>query len=193
MANETLARRYSAALFALAKEAGTSDQTVAEIDAFVAALGTDETIAQFFDSPVIDRTLKIELLDRSLAGRFGELSRNFLLLLVRKRRENLIATVGRQLHEMLDQDAGRSVARIATPTPLAPHEVAELARKLSDVYKRPLVPQATDDPSLLGGVVVQVGDRYVDASVAGKLEEIRRHLLAGVEMPGTTSPNGKGT
>ena len=47
-----------------------------------------------------------------------------LLLLVRKRRENLIETIARQMHELLDQDAGRTVAQITTPSPLAPDELA---------------------------------------------------------------------
>jgi F0F1-type ATP synthase delta subunit len=55
------------------------------------------------------------------------------------------------------------------------------------------VPQAKVDPGILGGAVVQVGDKYVDASIAGKLEAVRRHLLAHVDAPGATSPNGKGT
>jgi F-type H+-transporting ATPase subunit delta len=193
MFKETIARRYSAALFALAKEAGTVDTTVAELDAFVSALGSDASISEFFESPVIDRAEKVALLERGFAGKFGELTFNFLILLVRKRRENLIVTIARQMHELLDLDTGRSVAQIATPSPLPPDELAALARRLSNVYKRPIVPHAKVDDALLGGAVIQMGDTYIDASVAGKLEEIRRHLLAGVDTAAATSPNGKAT
>jgi F-type H+-transporting ATPase subunit delta len=185
--NETVARRYSAALFALAKEAGSVDTVVAELDAFVAALASDPELAEFYQSPVIDRAQKTALLERGFRGRLSELTYNFLVLLVRKRRENLVETIARQMHELLDREAGRAVAQIATPTPLAPQELAELGRRLSKVYKQPVVPQAKVDQTLLGGAVVQVGDSYVDASVAGKLEEVRRHLLAGVDLPGPTN------
>lgn len=191
MLKETIGRRYSAALFALAKEAGTVDTTVGELDTFVAALDKDPAVREFFMSPVVDRAQKVEFFERGLRGRLAELTYNFLVLLIRKRRENLIETIAKQMHELQDAEAGRSMAQIATPTPLTPEEVADLARRLSNVYKRPIIAKPRVDASLLGGVVVQMGDHYVDASVSGKLEEVRRHLLAGIDAEATTSPNGK--
>jgi F-type H+-transporting ATPase subunit delta len=85
------------------------------------------------------------------------------------------------------------VASIATPTALSPSDLADLARRLSHVYKRTIVPEAKVAPELLGGMIVQVGDRYVDGSVSGKLEEVRRHLLTSLDAPDAASPNGKTT
>jgi F-type H+-transporting ATPase subunit delta len=193
MLKESVARRYSAALFALARDAGTIGATVRELDAFVAALKSDPAIAEFFGSPVIERARKTELLNSALSGRASELISGFLTLLIAKWRENLVETIARQMHELSDEDAQRATAHIATPAGLDPAELADLARRLSNVYKRTIVPQAKIDPGILGGAVVQVGDKYVDASIAGKLEAVRRHLLAHVDAPGSTSPNGKGT
>ena len=193
MLKETIARRYTAALFALAKEAGSTDATTRELDAFVDALGEDPSVRDFYASPVVDRSAKIELLRGALGSRLSELTFNFIVLLIRKRREALVDTVARQMHEMLDADEGNTSATIATPKPLSPDELADLARRLSNVYKRKIIPKARVEEGLLGGVVVQMGDTYVDASVAGKLEEIRRHLLAGVDAAATASPNGKTT
>ena len=193
MLKETIARRYTAALFALAKEANSTEATARELDAFVDALDKDGSVRDFFASPVVDRGEKIELLRDSLASRMSELTLNFLVLLVRKRRENLIETIARQMHELLDADAGNTVASITTPKPLSSEELADLARRLSRVYNRKIIPQHRIDEDLLGGAVVQMGDTYVDASVAGKLEEIRRHLLSGVDAATATSPNGKPT
>ena len=193
MLKETIARRYSAALFGLAKDAGAVDKTVEELDAFNAALAKDADVMEFFLSPVIDRTEKIALLERALKDRTGELTFQFLVLLVRKRRENLIDAIAKQMHGLQDLEAGRALATIATPGKLAPDEIAQLTGRLSKVYKRPIVATTKVEPDLLGGVVVQIGDHYVDASVSGKLEEVRRHLLAGVDAATTTSPNGKAT
>jgi F-type H+-transporting ATPase subunit delta len=191
VATETLARRYSSALFAVAHDANAVEAVVREIDAIVAALASDPALQEFFGSPVIDRAQKTQILQSTVHGRVGEVVENFLILLVRKRRENLLPTIARQMHELLDADAGRSAAEIATPTPLGPSDLADLARRLSRVYKRTIVPQAKVTPELLGGMIVQVGDRYVDGSVSGKLEEVRRHLLASIDAPEAASPNGK--
>ena len=191
MAIETLARRYSAALFAVAQDADAVKTVVGEVDAVVAALASDPALEEFFASPVIDRAQKTQIIQASLHGKIGEIVEHFLILLVRKRREKLLKTIARQMHELLDASAGISVATIATPTALAPAELADLARRLSVMYKRTIVPEAKVDPQLLGGLIMQVGDRYVDGSVSGKLEEIRRHLIAGIDAPDAASPNGK--
>jgi F-type H+-transporting ATPase subunit delta len=190
MFKESIARRYSAALFALAKEANSIAETVDQLDAFVAALGHDHELLEFYESPVIDRVRKQQMLAAALAGG-SELVANFIILLVRKRRENLVRVIARQMHDLLDRETGRENAAIETPTPLPPDELAALARRLSKVYKQTIVPQPKVEPSLLGGIVVQVGDRYVDASVSGKLEELRRHLLASADTWPATSTNGK--
>lgn len=190
MLKESIARRYSAALFSLATDADAVEATVKELDAFVAALNQDPELLQFYESPVIDRERKQQMLGVALAGA-SELVTNFIILLVRKRRENLVSIIARQMHDLLDRAIGRENAAIETPLPLAPDELAALGRRLSKVYKQTIVPEPKVEPSLLGGIVVQVGDRYVDASVSGKLEELRRHLLASADTWPATSSNGK--
>lgn len=193
MLKESIARRYSAALYALAVESDTVRQVSSDLDAVVVALHSDAELADFFASPVVERETKIAILKRTIDGRVSELSMQFIILLVRKRRETLLGTIARQLHERMDDAAGREVAEIVTPSAMSSQQLADLARRLSHVYGRDIVPNAKVEPDLLGGLVVQVGDRYVDASTAGKLEELRRHLLASTDTWGLASPNGKGT
>jgi F-type H+-transporting ATPase subunit delta len=188
---ESIAQRYSQALFELAKDRGIAETASRELDAFVETLSRNAEVADFYDSPVVNREQKIRLLSSVLESRVHELTLNFIVLLVRKRRETIVATVARQMHELLDRQAGRTVAAIATPMPLEQRQLQELAQRLGAVYDTAIIPQTRISPDLLGGLVVQVGDRYVDASVSGKLEELRRHLLESADTWGATSPNGK--
>ena len=190
MLKDSVAARYSTALFALAKERAEVPHVSAELDSFVRALDSDVELRDFFASPVVDRKVKEQILHSVLHGRAGELTLNFLVLLVRKRRENLLPIVARQLHEMLDREAGRAQAAIGTPLPLDRLQLDELKARLSKVYGSDIMPNTRVTPELLGGLVVQVGDRYVDASVSGKLEELRRHLLATADSWTAVSPNG---
>jgi F-type H+-transporting ATPase subunit delta len=188
---DSIAQRYSDALFELATESGLVELVGSELDGFVDMLARNTEVSEFFYSPVVDREEKIKLLTSALNGRTHELTLNFLVLLVRKRRENIVTIVARQMHELLDRQAGRKIAAIAIPMPLEHHQLEELGRRLGAVYDATIVPETRIAPDLLGGLVVQVGDRYVDASVAGKLEELRRHLLQSADDLATTSPNGK--
>ena len=190
MLKDSIARRYSAALFGIAKERREQTSVTRELDSFVAALRSDTELYGFFTSPVVDRRVKEQILCSVLDGRASELLTNFLILLVRKRRENLVEIVARQMHETLDEEAGREPATVGAPMPLDAVKVSELAERLSRLYRRNIIPQTKITPELLGGLVVQVGDRYVDASVSGKLEELRRHLLMTADAWGGASPNG---
>ncbi len=193
MLKESIARRYSAALFSLAKETHSEETVTSEIDSFAALLARDPELRSFFLSPVVDRVEKARILKEALQPHAGELVLNFLLLLVRKRRENLLAMIGPQMHEFMDKLAGRETAALATPTPLSGQELAGLTQRLSRLYDRTIVAETKISPDLIGGMVMQIGDRYVDASVSGKLEELRRHLLESADTWTETSPNGKGT
>jgi F-type H+-transporting ATPase subunit delta len=187
---DSIAQRYTTALFSLAQERGELEAVIAELDSFVKALASDAELDEFYASPVVDRKVKEQILHSVLDGRAGELTINFISLLVRKRRENLIEFVARQLHEMADQKAGRAPAAIGTPMPLGGVQLDELRARLSKLYGRDIIPHERVSPELLGGLVVQIGDRYVDASVSGKLEELRRHLLATTDSWANASPNG---
>ncbi|MBV8171572.1 MAG: ATP synthase F1 subunit delta [Candidatus Eremiobacteraeota bacterium] len=189
MLKDSIAQRYSSALFALATEAGAVESAIAQLDAFVAALDRDPDLGLFFESPVVDRARKEQMIATALAGA-SELVRNFIILLVRKRRENIVRIVARQMHELHDRQIGRAHAAIETPAPLDPQELAALARRLSGVYRRSIVPDVKIKPDLLGGIVVQVDDRYIDASASGKIEEMRRHLLASADTWPAASSNG---
>lgn len=190
MLKDSIAQRYSTALFSLAKERSEVPHVSAELDSFVRALDSDQELSDFYASPVVDRNVKEQILHSVLDGRAGELTLNFLVLLVRKRRESLLPIVARQMHEMLDREAGRQPAAIGSPMPLDQLQLDELKARLSKVYGSDIIPDTRVTPDLLGGLVVQVGDRYVDASVSGKLEELRRHLLATADSWTTVSPNG---
>ena len=182
MLKDSIAQRYTTALFGLARERGELAHVTAELDSFVAALQSDRELADFYVSPVVDRNVKEQILHSVLDGRAGELTLNFVVLLVRKRREKLLDIVARQ--------AGRAPALVGAPMALDQAQLDELKGRLSKVYGQDIIPDAHVSPELLGGLTVQVGDRYVDASVSGKLEELRRHLLATTDSWPMASPNG---
>ncbi len=191
MLKESIALRYAQAAYALARERGCLEAVMRDMDGIAELLARDPDLASYVASPVVGRDAKAAALRAALDGKVNEVTLNLLVLLVRKRRENLLAIIARQLHELHDQEIGRTIAAISTALPLDDAHLQELAARLSGIYRTTIVPHTKLAPDLLGGVVVQVGDRYVDASVAGRLEELRRHLLAVTDRWMTASPNGK--
>ena len=117
-----------------------------------------------------------ELLDRLLSGRVSPVTE---LLLRNVLTGSHVGTAGvaiERLSEAASRRRGRSVARVTTAVPLTPGQEQRLIDVLSRLYGQTIGLQVTVDPSVLGGLVVQVGDEVIDGSIAHRLEAARRQL-----------------
>ena len=138
----------------------------------------DGLTKEFFLSPVIDRKEKEKLLLATFSGKVNEIALNALLLLVRKRREALLAEIVRQYDVLQMQARGAEPLTIATAKPLSDQDLHALVARLESVYGKKFDVAQRMDPSLIGGVRIMMGDRRIDGSVEGRLEELSRTLFA---------------
>ena len=178
MANETVARRYATAVFDLAREAGAVDGVGKDLRTIASAICEDETTKGFFLSPVIDRKEKGRVLAAAFTGKAHEIALHTLLLLVRKRREALLSEIVRQYAVLEMQARGAEPLQITTARELSSEELGSLVRRLQTLYGKTFDVSTRIDPSLIGGVRIMMGDRRIDGSVEGRLEELSRTLFA---------------
>jgi len=177
MANETLARRYAGAVFALAREQDVIDRVGTDLAMLADAILSDRTTRAFFVAPVIDRKEKERVLAQSFDGRVHELALYTVLLLVRKRRETLLGGVIAQYRELEMASRGARPLTVTTALPLAPQQLRSLVAELEERYGTRFDVTEKIDPSLIGGVRIMMGDRRIDGSVAGRLDEFSRALF----------------
>jgi F-type H+-transporting ATPase subunit delta len=172
------AKRYAVAAYELAQEHNSSD----------AWLTAARQIAEFMGDPEVKRVLentrvsqgpKQRLIDAAL-GDLPALPLNLARLLVRKNRTALAVDIAAQLEQLLEQQRGVSRARATTAVPLGDAEREALSRRLAQQTGGEVVLETAVDPELLGGVVVQIGDRLIDASTKSKLRALRESLVRAV-------------
>ena len=176
MQSQTIARRYAIAIFSLAKERRQTESAGRDLQvARDALLGSDD-IRRFFMSPVIDRGVKTKIVDQALEGRVGELALHSVLLLIRKRREALLAPIVEQYEDLALEDAGRERLDITTAREMSEAELEELVNRLARVYGRIFDVNQTVDPNLIGGMRITLGDLRIDGSIAGRLNELAKDL-----------------
>ncbi|HXP92743.1 MAG TPA: ATP synthase F1 subunit delta, partial [Candidatus Binatia bacterium] len=108
--------------------------------------------------------------------RVDEVALHSVLLLIRKRRERYLRDIARLYGEMEVEASGREPLEIVTARELPPAEVDALVERLSKLYNKRFVVKQSVDPALIGGLRLTMGDQHIDASVAGRLNELARSL-----------------
>lgn len=178
MANETLARRYAQAVFSLANENGAAERVGKDLQSLVRAIYGDPATREFFASPIVDRVEKEKVLANVFNGTVNEVALHSLLLLVRKRREPLLESLLAEYLKLEMQSRGAEPLVIMTARDLPESELRSMVQRLEQVYKKKFEVTVRHDPSLIGGVRIAMGDRLIDGTVAGRLEELSRTLFA---------------
>ena len=178
MANETLARRYATAVFSLATDAHAVEATGRELSQITSAIGSDAAIKEFFLSPVVARTDKEAALTKAFGGKVGDIALHTVLLLVRKRRESLLDELLTEYRKLELSARGVEPLVLTTAQDLSEADVRKTVERLEQIYGRKFEASVRCDPSLIGGVRVAMGDRVIDGSVSGRLEELTRTLFS---------------
>jgi F-type H+-transporting ATPase subunit delta len=168
-----VAGRYALALFELARDGEVLDAVAADLDAFEAMLEGSADLRRLIRSPVLSREDQGKAL-AALAERagFGELTKKFLGLVAEHRRLFALPEVIAAYRAMLAEHKGEVGAELVSAVPLQEEQVRTLARQLSTAVGKEVMLAARVDPGLLGGLVVRVGSRMLDASLRTKLRQL---------------------
>ena len=177
MANETLARRYAQAVFDLAQEQSAVERVGRDLTVLSDAILSDAQTRAFFVAPIIDRKAKEQALTASFAGKTDELALHTVLLLVRKRREALLREVVNQYRAIEMNARGARPLTVTSALQLSSQQLSELVNDLEKRYATHFEVTQKVDPDLIGGVRIMMGDRRIDGSLAGRLDELSRELL----------------
>ena len=170
-------RTYARALFDAAKEKGRLAQVREELGDFVAAVDDVPELDALLKNPQIDPRAKAQALEDVLGGA-DKLVRNFLLLTVEKNRGAQLREIHREFERLMAQEERRLTVELTTAYELSDDEAQQIVGQIERASGRPVDATRHVDPDLIGGIVLQVGSHRLDASVRGRLERLRRELVA---------------
>ena len=169
-------RMYAEALFEAAKESGRLARVHDELTLFVEAVRDVPELRELLRNPELDTRAKRQVLD-DLLGDADELVRNFLRLLVDKHRIAELDDIHREFERLVAREEQRLAVELTTAVELPEDELRAIVAEIERASGRKVEATTTIDPDLIGGVVLQVGTRRMDASVRGRLERLRRDLV----------------
>jgi F-type H+-transporting ATPase subunit delta len=170
------AKRYARAVFELAQQEGSIDEW-ARRTAEVRELFDDPEVAAVLSNPTI-ATEQREGFVATAPKLFDDQATNLARLLIESGRIDEAREIDEEFQRLADDAAGRVRATVTTAVELESEERDRIARELSKRLDREVKLSVVVDPRILGGMKLQYGDRVVDASVATRLEQLRRRLAA---------------
>jgi F-type H+-transporting ATPase subunit delta len=177
VANETVARRYATAVFELAKKSNAVAKIGSDLRLIWTTIYGSENVRRFYLSPVFDRTQKEALLAQAFGASVDVTALHTLLLLVRKRREALLASIVTEYDKLALAAAGKEPLEIVSARDLSSGDLAEMLARLEATYGKSFELTSRTDPGLLGGVRITMGDRRIDGSLSGRIDDIARELF----------------
>ena len=171
----TIARPYAEALFQSSK--GDVSGTSQWLDA-LASVASNDQLLQFAGNPKVGSQQVYDLVFEVARVQLPENGKNFLRMIIENGRLAALPEVAQQFRAMKNAQGGTSDAVVYSAFPIAADALGNVAQALEKRFGRKLNLTVQEDPSLIGGIRVVVGDEVLDTSVKARLEQMKVALTA---------------
>jgi F-type H+-transporting ATPase subunit delta len=172
---EEAARVYAEALFDVAKEKGKLDQIGGQLTEFADAVDAERDLQVFFFSPYFSSAEKIEGLKKAVSGADDELV-NFFDLLIEKHRMTEIFRIRNRFEQLWKQENKRLDVTVTSAVELDPAVVEKVGSEVERQTGQKVELASRVDDGILGGMILQVGNMVLDASIRARLEKLRKSV-----------------
>ncbi len=172
-----LAKVYAAAIFKVGQSSEQADLLAEEVRAFADLVKRDHDFQTFLDSPAVDTEARKRTIEKLFRGKFSDVLVDALQVLNRNERLGIIGGIAAATHQLHEESQGRVELHVHSAAPLSDPIRARLRERIGQATGKQVDLLERVDSTLIGGVVVQLGDRKFDGSVRRKLRKIADVLL----------------
>lgn len=173
---ELVAKRYSNALFEIALEGKTLDKTGEELSFITDALKEHADLFKALRSPLIKPVEKKEMMKSIFQEQLSKEIMNFVYVLIDKNRSGALMEIGTEYHNLLAGYNNTIEAVATTAVSMTKGQITELTEKLTKTSGKTVTLTNEVDPSIIGGVFIQIGDKIIDGTLKRRLTEIEDRL-----------------
>jgi F-type H+-transporting ATPase subunit delta len=171
---------YARALLGVGQAQGRAAELLEELQAFDDCLQQLPKMGQALSAPRVNEADKERMLRKALEGKVSADFLNFLLVLVRRGRFSALSAIRQAAGKLYDEVTGQVRATVTTASPISETAQGKLAERLGKLLGKQVRVETKLDESIIGGVVVRVGDTVYDASVANQLTQVRAKTAARI-------------
>lgn len=168
---------YAKALLGVGEKSGNTKQLLEELSAVAEAVSNQPSLANTLQSPQIGAEEKVNLVGRIFEKKVSAPLLNFLKVVVGKDRFDCVPAISAAAKQLNDEKSGEVQATVTTAEKIDKSAKEEIANQLSKKLGKKVKLDSVIDPSIVGGVVVRVGDTVYDNSVVGQLQQVRQRAM----------------
>ena len=179
MSVSRISARYAKSLLDLARDRNELEAVKADVDYLVEAMKSRDLVL-FFKSPIINSGKKLDVVKSLFANKLGKTTVAFIDIIIRKGREMYLPEICQDFINQYKVFNRISTVTVTTATPLNETSLNEIKEKLlaSNITMDKLDLISEVDPAIMGGFVIEVGDKLYDASISHRLEQFKKEFAA---------------
>ena len=168
---------YAKALLGVGEKSGNTDQLLEELSVLAEAVSNQPSLNSTLQSPQVGTEEKLKLVGKIFEKKVSAPLMNFLKVLVGKDRFDCVAAISAAAKQLNDEKSGEIQATVTTAEKIDAKSRDEIAKQLSKKLGKKVKLDSVVDASVVGGVVVRVGDTVYDNSVVGQLQQVRQRAM----------------
>ncbi len=176
MAQSRAAIRYAKAVLALANEQSSAKTVNDDMKSITKAVASSKDLSDMLQSPVINSAFKKAALLKVFPD-LNTLSAKLIDTLVENKRINMLDAVAQKINILFDESQGTQIAKVTTAIPLTDELKSKILAKVKELTGNDAEIENTVDESILGGFILRVGDIQYNASIANKLDKLKREFI----------------
>ena len=173
---DVIANRYAEALFQLSEEENITKEIYKELRNVVELVKGNKELDNVLKSPLVAKNEKIQLIEALFNNKINNNLKNFLKILVEKGRISSLKSIELTFKELLNNKNNIIEGTVISAVALTEKQVKELEEKLSKKYNKNVTLENKVDKTILGGVVIRLGNTQIDGSVKTRLDNIKDQL-----------------
>jgi len=177
MAGHRAATRYAKSLIELAQEKDQLDAVFADMQLISVTISDSHELTLLLKSPIVKGDKKDKALNKIFAAQIGEISNRFISILTKKKREELLEDISNEFIAQYKKLKGQVVANVTTAIPLDGPTKTKILDLIGSYVEGKVELVESINPGIIGGFVIRIGDKMIDASIAKKLNDLKKELL----------------
>lgn len=173
---ELVGKRYAEALFEVALELNKLQEFKEEIKAISQVLNSEPKLKTIFEHPKLSKDEKKDIINSIFKDRVSQEIINLCYIVIDKGREAYLTQISEEYTKLSNESQGIVEAKAITAIPMAEKEMKKLENQLSKKLDKKVLLSNEIDSTIIGGVLVTIGDKIIDASIKGRFEKLYKDL-----------------